>query len=330
MLALIRNHTYSCGFFFILALFNLEHCSYSQYSIIQGFKTYCIKRVEIDSTTDIQNQIILWRSLEKRIITRLDYYLLSTSYASIGNVDSSAKYLSLAADLGLRFSSKDDTSFLLTYPWKLLRSNFTGWNSLKEHIDRNTREYPSKKNCVSDNLELYKSLLYGSGDKDQFLRSHRKKTIDSLGLVDLDSLWKTQITNDEKNQKTLMRIVEDVGWPSSECFSKDERNNAWLIAQHADNDIEFQIYCFHKIIIKWSFSEVLPSQVAYLFDRILLNIGDKQLFGTQFVFRKKEGQLDPKPLNYDFKITNKLRKLFGLPSIESYLAESLNHIKVTK
>ena len=320
----IRSHAFKYGFL-ILTFFFLKLHGYSQDQSLQEFKRYCLGRVEIDSIADLKSQIKLWKALGKQFTTRTDYYYLSETYAALGIVDSCAKYLKIAANLGLRFLIVNgDTSFLDNDPWKLLRTRYKNWQDLKGHIDRNAAAYPSKKNCSSEKLDLYKSLLLGSGDKDQFFRSNRKKTMDSLGTISEDSLWKTQITNDQKNQKILRSILEDIGWPSIECFSSEERNNAWLIAQHADNDVQFQIYCIQKMFEKWKSSEIQPIHVVYLYDRIEVNSGRKQLFGTQFILRKKEAKIEPKPLEYDYKITNKCRKVFGLPSLESYLDQSLN------
>lgn len=56
--------------------------------------------------------------------------------------------------------------------------------------------------------------------------------------------------------------------------------------------------------------------VAYLIDRIRVNKGKKQMYGTQF-FVNKNGKFVPRPI-YNKKDLNKRRKDVGLGSFASY------------
>jgi hypothetical protein len=61
-----------------------------------------------------------------------------------------------------------------------------------------------------------------------------------------------------------------------------------------------------------------PSDYALLTDRVNLNTGTKQIYGTQVAYNTKTGQAYPKPLK-DSANVNERRKAMGLDPIEAYL-----------
>jgi hypothetical protein len=61
-----------------------------------------------------------------------------------------------------------------------------------------------------------------------------------------------------------------------------------------DHDVKFQEYCLN-LMKNASDGDVLKKQIAYLTDRILVNTGKKQLYGTQFYLNKK-GVYGPRPI----------------------------------
>lgn len=66
---------------------------------------------------------------------------------------------------------------------------------------------------------------------------------------------------------------------------------AWLLIQHADSDVEFQQYCLELMEREVESGGVAKSDVAFLTDRILVNKGKPQLYGTQFY--ESKGKLIP-------------------------------------
>ena len=48
---------------------------------------------------------------------------------------------------------------------------------------------------------------------------------------------------DSKNRTRLKEIVDQHGWPGKSMVGKDGAHAAWLLAQHADADLEFQKKC---------------------------------------------------------------------------------------
>jgi len=126
---------------------------------------------------------------------------------------------------------------------------------------------------------------------------------------------------DKKNTKRMKEIIEQIGWPTISKVGKEASLNAWLLVQHADKDVEFQRYCL-SIMKQESSDEVTLHDIAYLEDRVRINSGKSQIYGTQF--HKIENKVVPReiedPENVDVR-----RKKMGLDTI----AENTNRIYQT-
>jgi len=91
--------------------------------------------------------------------------------------------------------------------------------------------------------------------------------------------WNASIDND--NAEYLKKVVEEDGWPTITAYGPTAAQAAWLLAQHADHDVAFQKRCF-TLIQNLPEGEVDQGNVARLEDRILINEGKPQRYGTQF------------------------------------------------
>ncbi|KXJ97937.1 MAG: hypothetical protein UZ19_OD1000840 [Parcubacteria bacterium OLB19] len=90
---------------------------------------------------------------------------------------------------------------------------------------------------------------------------------------------------DKKHSDRMKQIVAEIGWPTVSKVGEIGAHNAWLLIQHADHDVDFQEYCL-QLMKEASVGEVSMIDVAYLTDRVCVNRGRGQLYGTQF---KQEG-----------------------------------------
>ena len=88
-------------------------------------------------------------------------------------------------------------------------------------------------------------------------------------------------TVDIKNTEQMKKIVSEIGWPTVSKVGIKGANNAWLLAQHADHDVDFQKHCL-QLMKDASSGEVNKIDMAYLEDRVRVNQGKGQLYGTQF------------------------------------------------
>lgn len=119
---------------------------------------------------------------------------------------------------------------------------------------------------------------------------------------------------DKENTAWLKGIVSQQGWPTISDIGKDGFNAAWLLVQHADVDRPFQKQCL-DLMEKLPRHEVIPSNVAYLTDRVLVAEGKKQKYGTQFI--QVNGKHQPQPIEDEANV-EKRRKEVGLSTLAEY------------
>jgi hypothetical protein len=111
----------------------------------------------------------------------------------------------------------------------------------------------------------------------------------------------------------MKQIIEEIGWPTISKVGKAVSNNAWLIIQHADRDIDFQKHCL-SLMKDQSSTEVNYRNIAYLTDRILVNSKQPQMYGTQFTEDEK-GVFIPREIE-DKENVNERRKEMGLDTLK--------------
>ncbi|MEK7195004.1 MAG: DUF6624 domain-containing protein [Patescibacteria group bacterium] len=125
---------------------------------------------------------------------------------------------------------------------------------------------------------------------------------------------------DRQNTKWLKQVLRQNGWPTISLVGKKASEGAWLLTQHADQDILFQkkvLQLLKKAYGKNS-RDIQKWQIAYLTDRILKNQKKSQHFGTQTIKDARQGKYYLWPV-IDPKNLNKRRKLFNLITSEKYL-----------
>ena len=87
---------------------------------------------------------------------------------------------------------------------------------------------------------------------------------------------------DQKNLTRMKQIVSDFGWPTISLVGKKASHMAWLLVQHADTHLKFQKHCLNLMKEAIKKKEVMLPDIAYLTDRVLVNQGKLQIYGTQF------------------------------------------------
>lgn len=114
---------------------------------------------------------------------------------------------------------------------------------------------------------------------------------------DDDSVWNEEVDN--KNTEAMKQVVAEIGWPTVSKVGKEASHDAWLLVQHADHDPKFQQECL-ALMKQESESEVSPVDIAYLEDRIRVNTGQGQVYGTQFHETRNDAgnvvRYEPRPI----------------------------------
>ncbi len=118
-----------------------------------------------------------------------------------------------------------------------------------------------------------------------------------------------------QNTAKLKDIIAKIGWPTVSKVGEKGAHAAWLIAQHSDNNLAFQKHAL-SLIKNEDKDEVSQIDIAYLEDRVLVNSGKKQIYGTQFIQIGDELVLGPIE---DEANVNKRRKTVGLELLTEYV-----------
>ncbi len=108
-------------------------------------------------------------------------------------------------------------------------------------------------------------------------------------------------TLDSSHNYWIHKIIQQYGYPTSKMVGADGMKSFWLLVQHQDFDLELQESCLKNC-------DFALQEQAYLTDRICVNSGKKQIYGTQF----------NSPIE-DEKNVNEKRSKMGLSTIEEYL-----------
>lgn len=120
------------------------------------------------------------------------------------------------------------------------------------------------------------------------------------------------------HQKRLKQIYDEYGFVGFDLAGEDGSRNFWLMVQHSDHNPDFQKEVLEKMKIEVDKENAVPSNYGLLVDRVNLNTGKKQVYGTQVTYNMETGQAYPKPLEDSPKV-NERRKSIGLEPIEEYL-----------
>lgn len=106
----------------------------------------------------------------------------------------------------------------------------------------------------------------------------RKKQLTAMVLEKEPSINKI----DEQNLQHVKEILNTIGgWPIKSIYGSDAGTAVWAVVQHNNFDHEFQIetlYNLEKCVIN---NEADPKEFALLFDRVQINSGAPQRYGTQ-------------------------------------------------
>jgi len=122
---------------------------------------------------------------------------------------------------------------------------------------------------------------------------------------------------DEDNTRWLRELVEARGWPGRTLAGEDGAGAAWLLAQHADRDPVRQRAFLDALRGAVEQGEASRANLAYLEDRVRVNAGRLQLYGTQFTVT--EGEFGPCPIEDPLRLDAR-RAEAGLEPFADYEA----------
>lgn len=126
---------------------------------------------------------------------------------------------------------------------------------------------------------------------------------------------------DESSTRYMTALLNEYDWIDRIRFGDRVSMAAWLMVQHADDHVELQALALKRMEPYLENEGVAKGDYAYLWDRVAVNSGKEQRYGTQPTWEcTQEGALTLQPLE-DPDNVNARRKKMGLDTVEVSLAE---------
>ncbi|HEX8642467.1 MAG TPA: DUF6624 domain-containing protein [Allosphingosinicella sp.] len=133
----------------------------------------------------------------------------------------------------------------------------------------------------------------------------------ALGYADVRSLARN-------NAQWLKSVLARIGWFDISRYGAEASQAAWLIVQHADHDPAWQQQVLEILRPRVARGDMQGNYFAYLVDRVAVNAGRPQTYGTQGLCMGPD-DWRPRPLA-DPDEVDRLRAEVGLEPIAAYRA----------
>jgi hypothetical protein len=120
------------------------------------------------------------------------------------------------------------------------------------------------------------------------------------------------------HQIRLKEIFNTYGFVGFDLAGEEGSDNFWVMVQHSDHVPGFQKEVLEKMRLEVEKGNANPSSYGLLVDRVNLNTGKPQIYGTQVDYNFDIAQAFPKKLADSARV-NERRRSIGLEPLEEYL-----------
>jgi hypothetical protein len=117
----------------------------------------------------------------------------------------------------------------------------------------------------------------------------------------------------------LNEIMDSHGWPTADLVGEEAARAAWLVAQHADRQLDVQRRALRLLEQAVREGTAHVRDLAFLRDRTLVNEGREQIFGTQIAGVGEDGSPIPWPC-VDPERMDERRAEAGIEPFDTYVA----------
>jgi hypothetical protein len=154
---------------------------------------------------------------------------------------------------------------------------------------------------------------------DQASRGNLMQDLINKYKIDSTNISQDQgIIVDKNNRDRLKEIIEEFGFPTRELVGLDAMKGVFFIIQHSDEDKDWQklqLLNIEKAVAK---GDMDGQNFAYLYDRIKINNGEKQLYGTQFANVDPINKIVELAETEDLETLDRRRMEMGMMPIQMY------------
>jgi len=132
------------------------------------------------------------------------------------------------------------------------------------------------------------------------------------------------------NYYRIKRIFNSHGYLGCKEIGQSAETYYWAIIQHCDFDAIFQSDVLISMKNQVEKSNANSRHYGLLYDRVMINSGKKQLYGTQVQYNTETGQACSKPLEDNLNV-NLFRRALGFESLEKYINRmTISHYNMNK
>lgn len=137
--------------------------------------------------------------------------------------------------------------------------------------------------CKTEDIcELYRRAAEDAYLGTAFSRARAQSDkIDSVLGVSVEEFVQHSDAVRLENSEWLKERIQKAGWFNISSSGQFADEMAFLIVQHGDHDIEFQIEVLELLEELEVNQNTSPTNIAYLTDRIAVSQGQMQVYGTQ-------------------------------------------------
>lgn len=173
--------------------------------------------------------------------------------------------------------------------------------------------YPVISQIPKDTL-LYKELLEMAQRDQKIQEDFLMANSDTAKQTIKEQMQQTF----DANCHRIKEVFQKQGYLGWDKVGKEGAHSFWLLVQHCDSDHGFQEAVLKAMEKQARSNNADKGEYAYLLDRVRVNGGQKQVYGTQMEVKDILEGYSPKPLENPEQV-NKRRQEMGLMPLEEYL-----------
>lgn len=192
--------------------------------------------------------------------------------------------------------------------------NHRQWKPLLEKIKHNQDSIEAK---MDRKLIARLDSLASADQKWRNLATKQGNGEKLKDSIDPKTIFPNMILTDNSNLVEVRKIFYTYGFPNYDLVGTRGSSNFWLLVQHQDRSPAFQDSVLVLMKIEAEKGKASWNNYAYLIDRVKVNAGEKQIYGTQMQMNNDNTSFEPKPVIEPEKL-NERRKSVGLGTIEEY------------
>ena len=129
------------------------------------------------------------------------------------------------------------------------------------------------------------------------------------------------VSADEQSSAYLRELLMEIDWIDIERVGRPVSKHAWLLVQHSDDHVDLQSLALQRMEAHVEAGTVLKRNYAYLWDRVAVNSGELQRYGTQPDWNScTDGMLTLMPMEDPTNVDQR-RAAMQLPPVQNDLQQ---------